>query len=129
MLSFGNTKVEVFDAGGHTPGTMAYRFTLPGGLKAAMHGGIGVNTLSSAYSQKKDLGTKWRDAFIRNVRALYDLDVDIVLGNHPDQSKTFDKMARMSTDENPFIDPGEWNRMLTTCERKYHNLQEKDPIV
>lgn len=128
MLTFGNTKVEVFDAGGHTPGTVAYRFTLPGGLRAAMHGGIGTNTLSSAYSKKKNLGTTWRDAFIKNVRALRGLEVDIVLGNHPEQSRTFQKMAHLGEPENPFIDSGEWERMLDACERKYQRLEEQDPI-
>lgn len=128
-LCFGNTKVEVYDAGGHTPGTVAYRFILPCGLKAAMHGGIGVNTLSAAYSKKKGIGTAWRDAFIRNVRALRGLEVDIVLGNHPHQSNTFQKMARLDEPHNPFIDPGEWDRMLDACEKTYQRLQENDPIV
>lgn len=129
VLQFGNTKVEIYDAGGHTPGTLALRFTLPSGLKAAMHGGIGVNTLSSAYSKKKNIGTTWRDAFIRNVRALYDLEVDIVLGNHPEQSKTFEKMQRLGGEKNPFVDSKEWNRMLAACEKRYHKLQENDPIL
>ena len=129
VLHFGNTKVEVFDAGGHTEGTVAYRFTLPGGLKAAMHGGVGVNTLSAAYSKKKGLGSTWRDAFIKNVRALRGLEVDIVLGNHPEQSKTFQKMERLNEVKNPFIDPEEWDRMLDSCEAKYRKLQEKDPII
>ena len=128
VLNFGNTKVEIYDAGGHTPGTLAFRFTLPGGMKAAMHGGIGVNTLSSAYSKKRGIGSAWRDAFIRNVRALYDLEVDIVLGNHPNQTKTFEKMERLGEEKNPFIDPGEWNRMLAACEEKYNKLEEQDPI-
>lgn len=129
VLQFGNTKVELYDAGGHTPGTLALRFTLPGGLKAAMHGGVGVNTLSSAYSQKKNLGTTWRDAFIRNVRALYGLEVDIVLGNHPGQTKTFQKLQRLGEGTNPFIDPTEWDRMLDSCVKKYDRLQREDPIV
>jgi len=129
VLTFGNTKVEVYDAGGHTIGTVAYRFMLPGGLKAAMHGGVGVNTLSSAYSKKKGLGTTWRDAFIKNVRALRGLEVDIVLGNHPEQSKTFQKMERLHEATNPFIDRKEWDRMLDACQQKYQRLQEKDPIV
>lgn len=128
VLNFGNTKVEIYDAGGHTPGTLALRFILPGGLTAAMHGGVGVNTLSSAYSKKKGIGSSWRDAFIQNVRALYDLKVDIVLGNHPEQSKTFEKMARIGQEENPFVDPEEWNRMLSQCEKKYNRLQQNDPI-
>lgn len=129
VLHFGNTKVEIYDAGGHTLGTLALRFTLPGGLKAAMHGGVGVNTLSSAYSRKKSLGTTWRDAFIQNVHALRGLEVDIVLGNHPGQNQTFRKMERLGEETNPFIDPTEWERMLEACERKYEHLQKNDPIV
>ena len=128
VLTLGNTKVEVYNAGGHTPGTMAYRFILPGGLKAAMHGGIGTNTLSSAYSKKKNIGTAWRDAFIENVRNLFDLEVDIVLGNHPEQSRTFQKRDGMDGLNNPFINPGEWNEMLSACVRRYNKLQQNDPI-
>ena len=94
-----------------------------------MHGGVGVNTLSSAYSKKKNLGTAWRNAFIRNVRNLRDLEVDIVMGNHPEQSNTFQKMERLGEEKNPFVDPTEWNRMLDTCEKRYNNLQQKDPII
>ena len=128
VLTFGNTKVEVYDAGGHTPGTMAYRFLLPGGLKAAMHGGVGFNTLSSAYAKKRGIGTTWRDAFIRNLRALYDLEVDIVLGNHPGQSGTFRKMEQLGGEHNPFIDPTEWNRFLERREQLYLEMVEKDPM-
>lgn len=128
VLQFGNTKVEFYDAGGHTPGTLAIRFTLPGGLKAAMHGGIGVLTLSSAYAQRKGLGSTWRDAFIRNVRALYDLDVDIVLGNHPYQTGTFEKLESAEEGKNPFVDPAEWNRLMDACIEKYEKMQIDDPI-
>ena len=62
------------------------------------------------------------------MKALRDLEVDIVLGNHPGQSSTFQKMQRMNESENPFIDPAEWNRMLDACERKYNRIQETDPI-
>jgi metallo-beta-lactamase class B len=129
VLTFGNTKVAIFDAGGHTPGTLALQFMLPGGLKAAMHGGLGVNTLSSSYSMKKNIGASWRDAFIQNVLALYDLDVDIVLGNHPDQSNTFGKLSRLGQEQNPFVDPTEWKRMLDRCVASYQNLQKNDPII
>lgn len=128
VLQFGNTKVELYDAGGHTPGTLALRFTLPGGLLAAMHGGIGGNTLSTAYSKKKNLGTTWRDAYIRNVRALRELKVDIVLGNHPGQSQTFQKLDRLGDTHNPFIDPEEWGRLMAFCMGRYEKLQISDPF-
>lgn len=128
VLQFGNTKVEVYAAGGHTPGTVAYRFLLPGGLKAAMHGGVGVNTMSSAYSRKRNLGNTWRERFFRDIRALYDLPVDIVLGNHPNQTGTFEKRAKMNGETNPFINPAEWNEFLTKREQIFQDLVKNDPI-
>lgn len=128
VLTFGNTKVEVFAAGGHTPGTVAYRFTLPSGMKAAMHGGVGINTMSSEYSRKKNLGTTWRDTFLRDIRNLYDLDVDIVLGNHPAQNDTFAMYAAMEGEANPFIDPSAWNRFLSKREKIFLDMCERDPI-
>ena len=119
VLTFGNTKVEVFDAAGHTPGTAAYRFTLPGGLKAAMHGGIGINTLSREYAEKHGLGETWRDAFQRSLKGLKDLEVDVVLGNHPYQSKTFEKLAARTPENNPFIDPEEWDRLIIHAQERY----------
>lgn len=127
-LTFGNTTVEVYAAGGHTPGTLCYRFLLPGGLVAAMHGGIGQNTLSSAYSKRKNLGRSWRDLFLHNLKKLYGLKVDIVLGNHPGQSKTFQKQEQTTPEYNAFIDPTEWDRFLQAAEDRWHALEEKDPI-
>jgi len=128
VLTFGNTKVEFFDGGGHTPGTLAIRFTLPSGLKAAMHGGVGINTMSSKYAKEKNIGTTWREAYIRNLRNLYDLEVDIVLGNHPEQSDTFEKMQQMGGENNPFINPEEWNSFLKKREAIYLRVLEKDPM-
>ena len=119
VLTFGNTKVEVFDAAGHTPGTVAYRFTLPGGLKAAMHGGIGINTLSKQYAQKHNLGETWRDAFQRTIADLKDLEVDVVLGNHPYQANMFEKHNARTPEHNPFIDSKEWNRMISYAQRRF----------
>lgn len=127
-LTFGNTTVEVYAAGGHTPGTLCYRFLLPGGLKAAMHGGIGQNTLSSAYSKRKNLGRSWRDLFLRDLKALYGMQVDIVLGNHPGQSKTFQKREASTPEHNAFIDPAEWDRFLHAAEDRWHELEANDPI-
>ena len=119
VLTFGNTKVEVFDASGHTPGTVCYRFTLPEGLKAAMHGGIGLNTLTAEYSEKYGLGNTWREAYLASLRRLKGLEVDVVLGNHPKQTDTFGKRDRMTEQENPFIDATEWDRFLDRVAAEY----------
>ncbi len=126
--TFGNTTMTVRDAAGHTPGTMAILFTLPGGLTAAMHGGIGRNTLSAAYSRKYDLGNTWRTAYLRSMQTLRELEVDVVLGNHPGQNDTFGKHERRTPTDNPFIDPTEWARMIDRCVEEYLTLVEKDPL-
>lgn len=128
VLTFGNTKVEIYAAGGHTPGTLCYRFLLPGGLTAAMHGGIGFNTLSSEYSRKKNIGTTWRERFIHDLKKLYDLPVDILLANHTIQAGMPEKMEKMGGEQNPFIDPAAWNLFLEEQEIRYKELLEKDPI-
>lgn len=128
VLTFGNVKMTAHCAAGHTPGTMAYVFELPGGLRAAMHGGIGLNTLTSEYSKKHGLGNTWREAYGETLDRLYDLKVDIVLGNHPGQTNTFGKLAQRTDTENPFIDSTEWNRMLDQIRTKYQNFIVNDPL-
>lgn len=128
ILTFGNIKMTAYDAGGHTPGTMAYVFELPSGLKAAMHGGIGLNTLTSAYSRRFGLGTSWREAYAASLDRLEDLQVDVVLGNHPKQSKTFEKLELNADGTNHFIDPDEWKQFIRTTRETYIKTMAKDPI-
>ena len=127
-LTFGNTKMTAYSAAGHTPGTMAYVFELPGGLKAAMHGGIGLNTLTSEYSLRYNLGTSWRDAYAASLDRLEDLAVDVVLGNHPKQSNTFEKLEMNADGENHFIDATEWKRFICNTRENYKTTMENDPI-
>ena len=87
VLKFGNITVTAYSAAGHTPGTMAYIFDLPGGLK-----------------------------------------VDVVLGNHPGQSHTFEKLAARTPENNTFIDPTEWDRFLDETREWARKLLENDPI-
>lgn len=127
-LTFGNTKMTAYNAAGHTPGTMAYVFELPSGLRAAMHGGIGLNTMRGSYSEKFGLGNTWRNAYRDTLDRLQGLKVDIVLGNHPNQSSTFDKLARKTEDCNPFIDPTEWDRFLNGVRERFLKLVAENPI-
>lgn len=112
QIQFGNVLVTAYSAAGHTPGTMAYTFQMPSGLIAGMHGGIGLNTLTDEYTSKHNLGSEWRDAFKHSLKSLKGIHVDIVLGNHPKQTKTFEKQQAKTGECNPFIDAGEWDRFL-----------------
>ena len=128
VIHFGNLTVTAHSAAGHTPGTMAYFFDLNCGYRAAMHGGIGWNTLTSGYIRKHNLDGSWREDYLQSLSALKDIPVDIVLGNHPYQSGTFDKKTGKTEAQNPFIDPLEWNKTLTELSKDAREFFEKDPI-
>ena len=128
VLTFGNTKVTAYSAAGHTPGTMAYVFDLPCGLRAAMHGGIGWNTLTSEYCIQNELGNTWREAYLESMDRLADLDVDIVLGNHPGQSQTFQKKSKLTENHNPFIDKTEWKDFILRTRNCAAKMFQNNPV-
>ena len=128
VIRFGNVTMTAYAAPGHTPGTMVYTFDLPGGLRAIMHGGIGLNTLTSSYSREHRLGASWRDAYSRTLDELRVLTADVVLGNHPGQSRTFEKAAARTGEHNPFIDPAEWQRFLADCRARFEQMLRDDPL-
>ena len=128
MYRFGNIVMRVYRAPGHTPGTMAFVFELPNGLRVGMHGGIGFNTLSSKYAKEHTLGTAWRDAFGQTLLSLRELEVDVVLGNHPDQNQTFSKQAAMTATHNPFIEAGGWQRFLDRVHAEFNEMVKNDPL-
>lgn len=127
-VRFGNIVMTAYNASGHTPGTMAYVFKLPNGLSAGMHGGVGLNTLTSEYSRAHGLGDAWRQAYLDTLDRLEGLDVDITLGNHPYQTDTFEKAASISAARNPFIDHSEWSRLMARMRRRLLALIAEDPI-
>lgn len=128
VLTFGNIQVECHDASGHTPGTMAYLFRLPGGLRAIMHGGIGLNTLASQYANRYGLGDAWRRAYAASLERLSALEADVVLGNHPQQADVFGKRARRTAEYNPFVDASEWGRFLARTKERFEQRLRDDPL-
>lgn len=112
VIKFGNVTMTAYSAAGHTPGTMAYVFDMPGGLKAGTYGGIGINTLQHDFCIRHNTGNTWREAYRDSLKRLRGLKVDVMMGNHPYQTDTFDKLARRTPENNTFIDPTEWDRFI-----------------
>ena len=120
VLAIGGRKIRVLHAPGHTEGTYAFFIgTKVNGVPAvaAMHGGVGLNSMRRAFLLSYGLPLTLRDDFRTGLRRLAQEKADVVLGNHPHQNDTEGKIARMKEGENPFVDPGEWGRFLRNCER------------
>lgn len=129
-VKLGNTEIRCITAPGHTPGTMCYVFeTEYNGRKytAGLHGGMGLNTLSSGYMYERGL-TGWREAYRATLDKLYDLNIDITLGAHPIFNGAFEKNAARTESFNPFIDPEEWQTMLLDAKEKYERFIVQDPV-
>lgn len=126
IVTLGNTTISCRLTPGHTEGTMCFFFEIEdNGRKytAAMHGGVGTNSMEAWFLDKYKLNYNLRDIFRRDLRQLAKIPVDIVLGNHPDQSDTEDKLTRiLNGDVHACINPAEWPQFMKVCEDRLDRM-------
>ncbi|MBO5653223.1 MAG: MBL fold metallo-hydrolase [Clostridia bacterium] len=125
VIRLGNTEILCLSAPGHTPGTMAFFFNVTDGkttYRAAMHGGVGMNSMKKEFLDRYGLSTEVREKFVPAIRSFMDEKVDIHLGNHVGNNDTLGKAARLGEKENPFVDPGAWRRYMEKCIATYEKM-------
>lgn len=126
VLDFGKTSIRCVHTPGHTDGVMSFIITLPDGTVAAMHGGIGTNTLRSAFLLEYGLPFTSRDDLIASCEKLKGERVDLVIGNHPEQADTVEKMQKKENGEE-ILDKEEWGRLLSFVISWVGDLEKTDP--
>lgn len=130
IIELGNTRMWFRLAPGHTEGTLAIFFDTEHEGKrytCGMHGGAGVNSLVPSFLNKYGLPLSLPDTFRMGLKTLAELHVDVVLGNHPCQNNTVEKLARVCAGEqDACIDPNEWQRFLIECDHNLDAALEKD---
>jgi metallo-beta-lactamase class B len=129
-FTFGKTNIECSLTPGHTAGAMSYFFNVKAGKRkgyiAALHGGVGLNTLSKEYLTKYTLPGTLREAYLESCKKLHSRPVDILLGSHPDQNDTFGKRTSMTDLINPFIDQHAWSHFIDLWEKAAREMFDKD---
>ena len=119
-----------FSAPGHTPGTMSFFFdTEENGVRyrAGMHGGVGVNSMTTEFLNRYHLPFDCREKFFAGLERLKREHVDVPLGNHVHCNDTLGKAARIGSGAgNPFIAPGEWIPFLETCAERLQRQIEAE---
>ena len=118
VFTFGSTTVRCVLTPGHTDGVLSFFITLKEGEKtavAAMHGGIGMNSMKADFLREYGLSFSCRDRFREGLHKLAAEKVDLVLGNHPQQNDTAGKLAAV-TEGRSILDKTEWQRFLTWVE-------------
>lgn len=128
-FDFGNTTIRCVHTPGHTAGVMSFIITLPDGTVAAMHGGVGFNSMKSSFLRAYSLSFACRAQFKEGLRKLAGEKVDLVLGNHPQQNNTLEKMQRIFRGEKDICDTGEWVRFLREMDVSMDRLMQNDPEI
>ena len=101
-ITLGNTTVRAVATPGHTEGAMSYFFDVEEegkNYRAALHGGMGINTLSFEFLDKYGLSRTLRDDFVKAMLRLTEEKVDVFLGNHMQHNDTVGKAARVRAGE------------------------------
>lgn len=127
VFRFGDVSVRCVHTPGHTDGVMSFFITLPDGTVAGMHGGTGTNTLTSDFLRRYGLSFDCRRKYKESVDKLRNERVDLVLGNHPEQSDTLGKMIRILNGDTDVRSSEDWDVLLEETEKKYHKIMETDP--
>lgn len=114
-LTIGNREFLFLSTPGHTRGVLTFFFNVTDRgreYRAGMFGGAGFNSMALAYLDKYGLPHSLRDDFIKSIDRVYNERVELHLGNHLGDNRHFDKLARISCEENPFIDTTTWQSFL-----------------
>ena len=127
-ICLGNTEITAVATPGHTPGAMSYFFDVYDGdrtMRAGLHGGMGINTLSDEFLNRYNLPFSLRDDFRNSMLRLKEEKVDIFLGNHMQHNDTLGKAKRIKNGEtDAFINPDEWAEYNDWCIRNMENIQK-----
>ncbi len=114
-MTFGDFTITAVHCPGHTPGTYSFFFDLEEDGKtyrAAMHGGLGVNTLTKEYLTAHHLPMSLQKDYVENLRRMRMEKVDVPIGSHTNHGGMLEKAARIGKGPNPFIDPTGFARVI-----------------
>lgn len=126
-FTFGDVTIRCRLTPGHTDGTLSFFITMQDGIIAAMHGGVGKNTMTKAFLEKYNLSASCMDVFREGLHALKDEHVDLVLGNHAPQNDTEGKLKKVLAGKS-VLDKTEWVRFLEAQEAALDAHRKKENI-
>jgi len=129
VLDFGDIKISTKLTPGHTPGTTSFFFedydSQGRRYKVAMHGGVGVNTLTDQfYKEHPGWPEDMPDKFLESMNEMLNIELDIPLPSHPMHIPVIPKAGTyVEGPKNPFINPQGWVDMVKL------RIEQAKPLV
>lgn len=127
-FTFGDTTVRCVLTPGHTEGVLSFFVNIEEDGKsyvAAMHGGIGLNSMSNKFLDEYGLSYDCRRKYKEGLKSLMSEKVDIVMGNHPEQNKTPEKLEKVLKG-GTIVDSKEWKSFLTGALERFEEFEAKE---
>ena len=130
IIELGNTTIRAVLAPGHTLGTMAFFFDVTDDTKVyrvGYFGGVGFITIYKEFCRKYRLPENKCERLKNMIEKLLCEEVDIVIGNHPNQNCTVEKREYMKKhpNHNPFINKESWKLFLKRLEESRQDFEVK----
>ena len=127
VITLGNTSVRCVSAPGHTLGTMAFFFEAFNGSErknVGYLGGLGFLSVYREYCREYGLPENKCELIEQSVCRLWDENVDIVLGNHPNHNCTLEKRAweLAHPEDNPFVNTDAWHIFLSALRARKNDF-------
>lgn len=130
IFSFGGKNIRCVLTPGHTLGTMSFFFDVTDGGKtylAGQFGGAGVNALKLPYMLQHELPLDMPQRMVASLDMIKDEPVAVHLGNHPYNSRTFEKRERqLQEGGNPFVDTTTWPKFVENTQKKALAIMEEN---
>lgn len=130
IFEFGGVKIRCVLTPGHTPGVMSFFFDVTDNGKtylAGTFGGAGTNILLTDLTTYNEYPADTPQIMLESIQLLRREPVMIHLGNHPYNSKTFEKRERQQKEGgNPFIDATSWPAFLDEIQQNVEKVVRKN---
>lgn len=131
ILELGHTKIRFLLTPGHGEGVLTFLFDMTDDDGTTYHCALfgGATTVTMYKKHLREYGIRFSiwDDFLHSLDRLHNEKVDIVLGNHPRQNSTLEKISRMREGgPNPWIDPAEWERFLDETKAMFLEWSKAD---
>lgn len=115
-ITMGDITIRTRLSAGHTPGTTSFFVTVKDEeerpLVWGMHGGVGINTMNTAYLDKVHLPRSLQDTFLKGCEDMKSIHVDVCTPSHPSHSDILERIPADRHDYSPFVDADKWPAFL-----------------
>lgn len=131
-IELGGVSIKPVHCPGHTPGTTSFLLQAKVGNKqvtCAMHGGLGINTLSREVLDQLKLPLSLQDDYRKQLTLMMDMKVDVLLPSHPGHVVEYDFLGLghdTKKSEEKFVDPTAWGKMLSAKLKQFDDMNKED---